>query len=77
MPTTRLYKQQNIAAEIPAYRRCLSSLSHIWLPLFVVSHTHGAAIRLLRIAYLFTSGTMASMWMAKESGGFKQTWMLR
>lgn len=29
-----------------------------------------AATRPLRIAYLFTSGTMASMWMAKETGGF-------
>ena len=29
-----------------------------------------ATPRPLRIAYLFTSGTMASMWMAKESGGF-------
>src|SRR4029450_4113325 len=29
-----------------------------------------AAARPLRIAYLFTSGTMASMWMAKETGGF-------
>ncbi len=27
-------------------------------------------LRPLRIAYLFTSGTMASMWMAKETGGF-------
>jgi NitT/TauT family transport system substrate-binding protein len=32
--------------------------------------THAAATRPLRIAFLFTSGTMASMWMAKESGGF-------
>jgi NitT/TauT family transport system substrate-binding protein len=32
--------------------------------------THAAAARPLRIAYLFTSGTMASMWMAKEIGGF-------
>lgn len=29
-----------------------------------------AATRPLRIAFLFTSGTMASLWMAKESGGF-------
>jgi ABC-type nitrate/sulfonate/bicarbonate transport system substrate-binding protein len=32
--------------------------------------THGATARPLRIAFLFTSGTMASMWMAKETGGF-------
>ena len=31
---------------------------------------HAATPRPLRIAYLFTSGTMASLWMAKESGGF-------
>ena len=31
---------------------------------------HAGTPRPLRIAYLFTSGTMASMWMAKESGGF-------
>jgi ABC-type nitrate/sulfonate/bicarbonate transport system substrate-binding protein len=29
-----------------------------------------AATRPLRIAFLFTSGTMASMWMAKETGAF-------
>ena len=29
-----------------------------------------AAARPLRIAFLFTSGTMASLWMAKESGAF-------
>src|SRR5512132_3605327 len=32
--------------------------------------TRAAAARPLRIAFLFTSGTMASMWMAKETGGF-------
>jgi NitT/TauT family transport system substrate-binding protein len=31
---------------------------------------YSASPRPLRIAYLFTSGTMASMWMAKETGGF-------
>jgi NitT/TauT family transport system substrate-binding protein len=31
---------------------------------------HAGTPRPLRIAYLFTSGTMASMWMAKETGGF-------
>jgi ABC-type nitrate/sulfonate/bicarbonate transport system substrate-binding protein len=36
----------------------------------VPNETHAAAPRPLRIAYLFTSGTMASMWMAKETGGF-------
>src|SRR5262249_15396793 len=37
----------------------------------VLSHeAHSAATRPLRIAFLFTSGTMASMWMAKETGAF-------
>ncbi len=35
-----------------------------------VNQLHAATPRPLRIAFLFTSGTMASMWMAKESGGF-------
>src|SRR6185503_15128726 len=34
------------------------------------NQAHSATARPLRIAFLFTSGTMASMWMAKESGGF-------
>ena len=39
--------------------------------LAVLSHeAHTAATRPLRIAFLFTSGTMASMWMANESGAF-------
>lgn len=38
--------------------------------LLSVNHLHAAAPRPLRIAFLFTSGTMASVWMAKESGGF-------
>ena len=36
----------------------------------LAAESHAAAPRPLRIAYLFTSGTMASMWMAKETGGF-------
>jgi ABC-type nitrate/sulfonate/bicarbonate transport system substrate-binding protein len=32
--------------------------------------TGAATARPLRIAFLFTSGTMASLWMAKESGAF-------
>src|ERR1041385_9130710 len=31
---------------------------------------HSATARPLRIAFLFTSGTMASMWMAQETGAF-------
>jgi NitT/TauT family transport system substrate-binding protein len=34
------------------------------------ANSHAANTRPLRIAFLFTSGTMASMWMAKETGSF-------
>lgn len=40
------------------------------LALIAARETHAAAARPLRIAFLFTSGTMASLWMAKESGAF-------
>ena len=40
------------------------------LAIAAANETHAAAMRPLRIAYLFTSGTMASLWMAKETGGF-------
>src|SRR6266508_2831161 len=52
-------------------------LLHITVTIFTLllafaaaRESQAAAARPLRIAYLFTSGTMASMWMAKESGGF-------
>ena len=38
--------------------------------LIAARDTCAAAARPLRIAFLFTSGTMASLWMAKESGAF-------
>jgi ABC-type nitrate/sulfonate/bicarbonate transport system substrate-binding protein len=40
------------------------------LALVAARDTRAAAARPLRIAFLFTSGTMASLWMAKESGAF-------
>jgi ABC-type nitrate/sulfonate/bicarbonate transport system substrate-binding protein len=40
------------------------------LALIATRETRAAAARPLRIAFLFTSGTMASLWMAKESGAF-------
>jgi ABC-type nitrate/sulfonate/bicarbonate transport system substrate-binding protein len=40
------------------------------LALVAARETRAAAARPLRIAFLFTSGTMASLWMAKESGAF-------
>jgi ABC-type nitrate/sulfonate/bicarbonate transport system substrate-binding protein len=52
------------------------SLSKVVATLFIAalyfepaSAIHAAAARPLRIAFLFTSGTMASVWMAKETGG--------
>jgi ABC-type nitrate/sulfonate/bicarbonate transport system substrate-binding protein len=40
------------------------------LALSAARETRAATARPLRIAFLFTSGTMASLWMAKESGAF-------
>jgi NitT/TauT family transport system substrate-binding protein len=51
-------------------RRIVSTFFVLMLAIAVANETDAAATRPLRIAYLFTSGTMASMWMAKETGGF-------
>ncbi len=51
-------------------RQMLSTLIVIVLGLVSVGRCQAAAARPLRIAFLFTSGTMASMWMAKETGVF-------
>lgn len=53
----------------------LARMISLWLWLTVVGFTFpgrvdGAAPRPLRVAYLSTSATMASVWMAKEIGGF-------
>ncbi|HLN86369.1 MAG TPA: hypothetical protein VK200_07890, partial [Candidatus Limnocylindrales bacterium] len=53
--------------------RCKSAVVSILigcLLLVVGNQARGATQRPLRIAFLFTSGTMASMWMAKETGAF-------
>ena len=42
----------------------------VLLALVAALEARAAAPRPLRIAFLFTSGTMASLWMAKESGAF-------
>jgi len=47
-----------------------STIFVLMLAIAAANETHAAAMRPLRIAYLFTSGTMASLWMAKETGGF-------
>src|SRR5262245_10621436 len=52
-------------------RRQIMASIFILLFAFALTHdTHAATVRPLRIAFLFTSGTMASLWMAKETGGF-------
>jgi len=51
-------------------RRIVSTFFVLMLAIPVANETHAAAPRPLRIAYLLTSGTMASLWMAKETGGF-------
>src|SRR5262249_13242745 len=51
-------------------KRILSTLFVLILATVVATKTDAAAPRPLRIAYLLTSGTMASLWMAKETGGF-------
>jgi len=58
-------------APVRAYTRDI--MAAFFLLMFapaIASEAHAAAVRPLRIAFLFTSGTMASMWMAKETGGF-------
>jgi ABC-type nitrate/sulfonate/bicarbonate transport system substrate-binding protein len=50
--------------------RFTSTFFVLMLAIATANETHAAAARPLRIAYLFTSGTMASMWMARETGGF-------
>jgi len=50
--------------------RILSTFVVLLLLVLTVDQPYAATPRPLRIAYLFTSGTMASMWMAKETGGF-------
>jgi NitT/TauT family transport system substrate-binding protein len=51
----------------PSY---ITALIVLILAIAAANETHAAATRPLRIAYLLTSGTMASLWMAKETGGF-------
>ena len=50
--------------------RFVSMFFALTLAIAAANETHAATARPLRIAFLFTSGTMASMWMAKETGGF-------
>jgi NitT/TauT family transport system substrate-binding protein len=58
-----------VSVDLPFWR-ITSTLLAFLIALAATSNGRAAAARPLRIAYLFTSGTMASMWMAKETGGF-------
>jgi NitT/TauT family transport system substrate-binding protein len=51
-------------------RRFIPMLFAFTLAIAAANETRAAAARPMRIAYLLTSGTMASLWMAKETGGF-------
>ncbi len=51
-------------------RRTTPMLFVVMLSIGAPNETGAAGLRPLRIAYLFTSGTMASVWVAKETGGF-------
>ena len=51
-------------------RRIVSTIFILLLACAAARESRAAAPRPVRIAFLFTSGTMASMWMAKETGGF-------
>jgi len=69
--TKRRSRQRHGAASIDShFWRITSMLFAFLLALAATTDSRAAATRPLRIAYLFTSGTMASMWMAKETGGF-------
>lgn len=63
-------QRRSLATTDLSFWRITSMLLASLLALAATTDGHTAATRPLRIAYLFTSGTMASMWMAKETGGF-------
>jgi NitT/TauT family transport system substrate-binding protein len=66
-------KSRRVLSSAPinaAVRRFAAILLVLLLRIASTAEIYAATQRPLRIAYLFTSGTMASMWMAKESGGF-------
>ena len=69
--TKKLSRQRYRAASVDLpFWRITSTLLVFVLAMAATTEGCAAAARPLRIAYLFTSGTMASMWMAKETGGF-------
>lgn len=56
--------------QIDRRRLTLSAVLVGTLMMLLAHEGPAATVRPLRIAFLFTSGTMASMWMAKETGAF-------
>src|SRR5438445_12490589 len=67
---SQIHQVSSMNSKINSPWRMVSMLFALMLAIASVTVTHAAAPRPLRIAFLFTSGTMASMWMAKETGGF-------
>src|SRR4029077_2598674 len=67
---SQIHKLSSMKSMFNSPWRFASILFALMLTIASVTITHAAATRPLRIAFLFTSGTMASMWMAKETGGF-------
>src|SRR5437899_1064089 len=67
---SQIHKVSSMNSKINSPWRMVSMLFALMLTIASVTVTHAAPPRPLRIAFLFTSGTMASMWMAKETGGF-------
>jgi ABC-type nitrate/sulfonate/bicarbonate transport system substrate-binding protein len=65
-----IHKVSSMKSKINSPWRFVSTLVALTLAIAAANETHAAAARPLRIAYLLTSGTMASLWMAKETGGF-------
>ena len=52
------------------HRLIVSTTLILLFALVASAESRAAAAQPLRIAFLFTSGTMASLWMAKETGAF-------
>ena len=67
---SQIHKLSSMKSMFNSPWRFASMLFVLMLAITAATDTHAAAARPLRIAFLFTSGTMASMWMAKETGGF-------
>jgi ABC-type nitrate/sulfonate/bicarbonate transport system substrate-binding protein len=65
-----IYEGFAMKNKIHSLWRITSTIFALMFAIATTNLAHAAAARPLRIAYLFTSGTMASMWMAKETGGF-------